>query len=878
MKTRNATTILILFFLLAWQPVIGQNGSKMQYTPTRISQAPEIDGLLDEPAWEQGQWDGGFTQFEPQNGRVSAQHTEFCILYDDNYLYVGIRAFDSAPDSIVSRVTRRDQNEGDAVGVLFDSYYDQRTGFLLGVTAGGTRFDLIMSNDGHNEDPTWDPNWMVRTAINDEGWTAEMRIPFSELRFNKNGSGIWGLQVFRQIHRKGEMSFWQPIPSDAPGLIHMIGEMHGMGDVSPRRTFDVVPYMVTSAEGYQAQAGNPFSPGREQHLKAGLDAKIGLTNNFTLDLTINPDFGQVEADPSEVNLSAFETFFQERRPFFVEGRSISSFSLGIGDGGLGNDNLFYSRRIGRRPAGSIQVNGEAFVDQPSHTNILGAAKLTGKTEDGLSLAIIQSVTAETQAQIDLHGDRSFQTIEPLTNYFVGRVQQDLNEGNTLLGGMFTSTHRKLDENLSRQMHSQAYSGGLDFTQYFSDKSWMFNAAAALSHVAGSETAILRTQRAPARYFQRPDVSHVNVDPDRTSLTGTGGRLQLAKTGSGNWNFMASVLWKSPEFEINDLGYMREADQLMQLVWLGYRQREPKGLYRSFNVNVSNYNLWNFAGEGLANGFNVNGNINWRNFWSTWGGAEYNHNILSGNHLRGGPAFRLPDRFNSWFGGRTDYRKDLVLNLSGNYSRGMNDHMWLFRFGPSISYKPVDNLNVAFSPSYMERFEAFQYVRETSYNGQARYVLASMEQTVVNFSFRVNYAITPDLTVQYWGQPFVASGRFYDFKHTTNPRDRVFENRFHQYTPEQISFLDGAYSVDENLDGSTDYRFGNPDFNVREFLSNMVVRWEFNPGSSIYLVWSQTRSGFDNQGEMDFFNDLDRMFSVKPHNIFLLKFSYRFGLR
>lgn len=877
MKTRTFI-FLVLFIFPAYLWCQSDNSNKRIYYPQRIESPPAIDGVLDDEVWEKGTWERGFTQFEPHNGQPASQETEFCILFDDDFLYIGIRAYDTSPDSIVARLTRRDNNDGDAVGVAIDSYHDLRTAFLLGVTAGGTRFDLIMTEDGRNEDNTWDPNWWARTSMHDYGWEAEMKIPFSQLRFQKNGKGIWGLQIFRQLHRFGEMSFWQPIPADSPGLVHRIGEMHGMSEIEPRRIFDITPYMVTSAESYQTQQGNPFAPGNEQHLKAGLDAKIGITNNFTLDLTINPDFGQVEADPSEVNLTAFETYYQERRPFFIEGRNISSFSLGIGDGSLGIDNLFYSRRIGRRPAGNISIENGAYLDRPSFTNILGAAKLSGKSQEGLSLSVIQSVTGEARAEIDYNGERSFKTIEPLSNYFVGRIQQDMNDGDIIIGGILTSTHRKLDDNLATQMHSQAYTGGLDFTRFFNNKNWMFNINTAVSHVAGDPSAILRTQRSPARYFQRPDATHLKIDSARSSLTGTGGRIQLMKTGSGHWNMLAAVVWKSPEFEINDLGFMREADQITQVFWVGHRQWEPRGIYRSYNINFNQYNFWNFAGESTLSGVNTNGFIRFRSYWSANAGIDYNLRLNSPTLLRGGPAFRLPDRINTWFGMGTDNRKNLVLQLSGNYGKGMENNSKQFRLGTGVTYKPADNFNISFNPSFIKRYDELQYITQLKHSNDSRYIFSSIDQNIINFSFRINYNITPDLSIQYWGQPFVASGKYDDFKYVTNPQAEIYKDRFHVYDSSQIRFQDGIYLIDENADGTADYQFGKPDFNFRELLSNLVLRWEFQPGSSLYFVWSQTRTDFETNGAMNYMDHLDQLFSAKPHNIFLLKASYRFGVR
>ena len=871
------TLFLILFCLIVF-PLAGQNGHKKQYAAQRITGVPPvIDGMLDDSAWLQGDWEGGFTQYEPFNGREASQPTFFKILYDDNNLYVAIRALDSSPDSIVTRFTRRDSEDGDMVGIGFDSYFDQRTAFVFGVSSAGVKGDYVMSNDGINEDRTWDPNWHVKTSINEEGWVAEMCIPLSQLRFDKNGGGVWGLQVFRNVYRNRELSFWSRIPRDEPGMVRHSGLLVGIDNLKPGKIFDLTPYAVSSANSYPSINGNPFATGSEFQYKAGLDAKIGLSNNFTLDASLFPDFGQVEADPSEVNLTAYESFFRERRPFFIEGRNISSFQVGLGDGDIGNDNLFYSRRIGRRPVGSISVDNKAYVDRPSFTRILGAAKITGKTESGLSVAIIESVTAEERAEIDISGDRSFKTVEPMTNFFVGRVQQEFAQGNTILGGMFTSVNRSLDDNLSGQMHRAAYSGGVDFTQYFSNKTLQLNVNAAMSHVVGDPAAIQRTQRSSARYFQRPDASHVTFDPERTSLTGTGGKMEFGSFARGKWGYMAALLWKSPEFEINDLGYMREADMILGVVWVGYRQWEPRGIYRNYNINGNVFAPWSFDGTRLFQGGSINGSMQFNNHWSVNGGFSMTHDVTSTTLLRGGPAINLPDSYNGWAGIRTDSRKKLVAGFSTNYNNSQHGYQRSLRLSPGITLRPMENISMSFIPSYTERYNELQYVRETVNNGQTRYIFGSIDQQVVSFSFRINYTIRPDLTIQYWGQPFIASGQYKDFKYITNPGSDSYQDRFHLFTADQKKYDNGVYRVDENMDGQVDYSFGNPNFNFREFISNLVVRWEYASGSSVYLVWSQNRSGFDPNGQINFMNDMGDLFKEKGSNIFLVKLSYRIGM-
>ena len=875
-----------LSFILFAAVTSGQGEEKAKYRAVRVLDPPVINGTLDDEAWKAGTWAGGFTQWEPYNGREPSQRTEFKILFDDENLYVAIKAYDTSPDSIVRRLTRRDNTDGDMVAVIFDSYHDLRTGFWFGVSAGGVRNDEFMSNDGQNEDSSWDPNWWVKTSVDREGLNAEMKIPFSQLRFEKNSDGVWGLEVIRVTYRKNETSIWQAIPHDAPGLIHLMGEMTGLEGIKPRKILDITPYGVAKTERYKSEPGNPFATGKGSNLNAGLDAKIGVTNNLTVDLSVNPDFGQVEADPSVVNLSAFETFFEEKRPFFIEGNNITNFGIGIGDGGLGNDNLFYSRRIGRRPQGNAESFG-GYVDSPESTSIIGAAKLTGKTQNGLSVGFLEAVTAREDALVDTNGTRMSQAVEPLTNYFVGRVQRDIKSGNTIIGGMVTGVNRYMQDiplvgeesgNLINRLPGTAYTGGLDFTQYFKEKTYMFNVNAAFSRIHGTEQAILRAQQSSARYFQRPG-SYVSLDSTRRSLTGSGGRVQFQKSGNGHFQFLTAFLWKTPGFEINDLGYQRDADQLLEVFWVGYRLWEPKSFYRSVNINFNQYTTWNFAGDHLSDGGNINGNISFKNYWQAGGGAEINVNRVSNTLLRGGPLIKMPGSVNGWFFVQTDNRKKLILSANGNFGSMFLNGASNLGISPGITFKPANTLTMSVSPSFSKSFNELQYIDQTSYGPLNRYLFGSIDQKVISLSFRLNFNFTPDMTLQYWGQPFIASGKYYDFKYITNSWASDYQDRFSVLDQDRIHLVNNEYySIDENGDNTEDYTFDKPDFNVREFLSNLVIRWEYNPGSSLYLVWSQTRSDSDPEGEMDYFDNMGDLFRYRPHNIFLVKFSYRFGLK
>jgi len=878
--------LVLISLLLISAVVTGQTTEKKRYTATKATVAPSIDGILDDETWKEGTWIDDFTQYEPYNGAKASQRTEFKILFDNDNIYAAFKAFDTSPDSIVNRLTRRDQTDGDLVAIIFDSFHDLRTAFIFGVASSGVKFDQMMTNDGDNEDDSWDPNWWVKTSVNSEGWIAEMKIPFSQVRFEKNSGDIWGLEVARNLYRKNEMSFWQHIPKDSPGMVHMFGELGGLEQIKPRKIFDVTPYGVSRLETFKADPGNPFlSKGRRSGLNGGIDAKIGVTNNMTMDLTINPDFGQVEADPSEVNLSAYETFFSERRPFFIEGNNITNFNLGIGDGDVGNDNLFYSRRIGRRPQGSPDLEEGMYSDVPNFTTIIGAAKLTGKTKDGLSLGFIEAVTAEEKAEIDNNGERSYETVEPLTNYMVGRVQKDFNEGKTIVGAIFTGTTRNLDENLDDIMHKSAYSGGIDFTQYLKGKDWMINVNTAFSQVRGTTDVLERTQKSSARYFQRPDKDYAIYDPTRTSLSGAGGRVQVGKL-NGHLNVMSVVLWKTPGFEINDLGYLQQADRIMPLLWAGWNQWEPKGIYRRFNVNADIWSMYTFGGVKVQTGIESNISMTFKNFWNAWLYGNIQTNANDPSLLRGGPIMITPGRYFTNAGFSTDDRKKLGLEFYGNYSRGFENNQENLNLGTGLSYKPTNYLRISLNPGISKSFTELQYVTRTSMGGNDRYIFASIDRKTINTSLRVNLNLSPDLTLQYWGQPFIASGKYYDYKYITNPTSDEFRDRFHTYSGNEISRVANSAEIDENLDGTVDYTFNTGDFNVQEFLSNLVVRWEYAPGSSLYLVWSQTRSGFNPSGQMEYIDNMGDLFNrslfrdnddYNLKNVFLIKFSYRFGL-
>lgn len=874
--------ICYLFFLLVLNIAVSlaQTQEKKSYHTSRIEKAPEIDGDLKDECWTAGNWQGNFVQHEPRENAAPSQKTEFCLLYDNNYIYVAIKAYDTAMDSIDRRLSRRDQIDGDQVTVVFDSYHDLRTGFNFTVSAAGVKNDLIFSDDGNMEDPTWDPIWFVKTAIYDWGWVAEMKIPFTQLRFNATSTSVWGLEIGRQIFRFKELSLWQPVPRDASGFIHLIGELEGLDNLKPKKQLDLMPYVTGGYENYPKDEENPFSKGENWTKNIGLDGKVGITNNMTLDFTINPDFGQVEADPSEVNLTAFETFFQEKRPFFIEGKNITNFGIGLGDGDIGNDNLFYSRRIGRQPQRDLDLNDDEYADIPGHTAILGAAKLTGKTESGWSIGIIESLTRKELATIDYLGVRRKEVAEPMTNYFISRLQKDFNKGNTIIGGMYTNTLRDLDQSTRDDYHRLAQTAGIDVTQYFKDKNWMISVNTAISDVQGTANAITSTQESPVHYFQRPDASYIKYDPNRTHLTGNGGILSAGKVG-GKWNFMFFGLWKSPGLELNDVGFLRASDQLLGIMWGAYHINKPFSIFRQMHFNSDYYSSWDYGLNYESSGYEFSVSTQLKNYWHFNFHTNINTNGNDKSMLRGGPTLKVSGESNFHFNVMSDDRKKLSAGMFAGFSVGYFNTHSSSNYNLSVNYKPINSLQIELEPGYFHRETQLQFIDNPDFEGQTRYIFASISQDVFSLSARINYSITPDFTIQFWGQPFAASGNFSNYKKITNNKASKYSDRYSIFNKDQIGYNspDDQYLVDEDQNGTTDYIFDNPNFNSDEFLSNLVLRWEFVPGSTLYLVWSQKRHYDSSEGNFSFHGDMKNLFNdEKPYNVFQVKFSYRIGLR
>ena len=702
-----------------------------------------------------------------------------------------------------------------------------------------------------------------------------MRIPLSQLRFSGEQEQVWGLQSTRRYFRAEERSLWQRVPPDAPGFVSEFGELRGLIGLKPQKQVEIQPYVVAQLDEYEGEPGNPFRDGSDAKLNGGLDAKIGITNDLTLDLTINPDFGQVEADPASIALDGFQLFFREQRPFFVANSNIFDYSLDD----FSADNLFYSRRIGRSPQGFAQGGNIQFTNQPNNTTIYGAAKFSGKTKNGWSIGVIESVTAEEVVEvIDFDNQSTEQVVEPLTNYFVGRVQKDFNDRNSYVGGIFTGTNRKLENDGSLDfLRRDAYSGGIDFKHNWKERKYYLEGTTYLSHVKGSAESIANTQASLTHLFGRVDADHVEIDPTRTSLTGTGGRLEYGKASGGNFRYSFGGTWKSPELELNDIGFLRQADEIRQYFNLNYQTLKPFGKFRRINAQYNQFTTFDFEGNYNRIQHRLGGFAQFKNNW--WIDLGYIHKprIYSNTTLRGGPRFRFSTENINFFFIGSDSRKKFVYSAGYVVSEAVDKQFTFLEVNARMSYQPTNALNLSVRPSYSKNPNQTQYVTTQDFNGETRYITSNIVQQTLSAQFRLNYTFTPNISLQFYAQPFIARGKYSKFNYVTDATADKLQDRFQLYDDNQISLSDGVYSVDEDRDGTADYAFGQPDFDFSQINTNLVMRWEYIPGSEVFLVWSMNGTGFQ-QPDGHIATTLKDFVADNRHSsTFLLKATYRFVL-
>ena len=812
-------------------------------TATRARRAPVLDGRTDDAIWSEARVIDQFLEFQPNEGVESRFKTEIRIAYDDRNLYILGRMFDPSPDSIVALLSRRDvRTESEWLKIVIDSYHDRRTAYQFIVNPVGVKRDYYVYGD-NNEDESWDGVWDVATAIDSLGWVAEFRIPLSQLRFANKPEHTFGLLIWRDIARTGQRVGWPLYRRSQPGYVSQGGDLGGITGIPAARRIEFMPYVVASNASRERAAGEFDRAGK---LSAGADLKYGVTSNLTLDATINPDFGQVEADPAVLNLSAFETFQQERRPFFLEGTGIFSFDLSCNDGSCSG--LFYSRRIGRDPQ-LRGVYGDAATSKNS--TILGAAKLTGRIGSGYNVGVLSALTQREFGQ-----DRA--TVEPATHYLVSRLQKEANEGRTAIGAMLTSVNRASDSTTVDFLRHNAVTGGVDFRHRFgTGRNYDVNGYVAGSRVDGSAEAIARTQRSPVHYYQKPDDFH--YDSTRTSLAGVTTNVGFGKVGGGVTRFQVSYSAASRGFEINDVGFLRRADNQGVSGWVGLNYNKPTKHYR---MAFHNFNGWmnaTMAGVTTNSGVNVNSHMQLTNFhWlraGVGGGAFIP--TFDDRAAQGGPAKRQSPYIFSWAGWEGDSRKKVTPGLFFNYSRGQEGRSEDYGVDPGVRLNLGSRYQLRFGAGYFAGRDYEQYYRRDGAfdSDTAHYTFATTNQTVASLSTRLDVTMTPKLTLQVYARPFVAIVDYDDLRELTNPRARTAVER---YSP---------YGADPG------------GFRSTSFQSNTVLRWEYLPGSTLFLVWAQNRDAFDDANSNPSFqarSDYRYLFRQRPDNTFLIKMSYWFN--
>ena len=861
----------------------------------RRSAPISLDGRLDEAAWQAATPVTEFTQIDPNEGQPGSQRTEMRFLFDEGALYVGARMYDTEGRAGVrTSLVRRDASfNSDYMEVVIDGFHDHLGRAFFQVNPSGSKFDMLGIGSSCC-DEGWDPIWEAATRIDDDGWSAEIRIPLSQLRFSNAPVQTWGLQLRRWIQRRNELQQWAFWRKNESGGPNRFGHLEGLefGERSGRQ-LELLPYVAAKTQNLSVPNGDPFNGGNVQSARLGLDLKYNLSSNFTLDATFNPDFGQVEADPAVVNLTAFETSFPEKRPFFIASSGVFSF------GGfscyfcsnVSSLSAFYTRRIGRSPQGADLAHGAGtYADVPEATTILGAAKITGRTSNGLTIGVLNAVTNRETARVRPESGTDLnQVVEPLTNYFVGRVKKDLMRGNLVLGGIATSVLRDMDPVFEPRLTRHAELIGTDVRYTFKERNYSLTGNFAITNIEGDPAVISARQRAAARYFQRPDRKPGSdgfftnqLDANATSMRGGGAYMRLAKD-AGNWLWETAVNVRTPGFEANDLAFLTRADYVWYNANIFRSFTKPTAWYRDLALIAGGQEQQNFDGDITDRQLHFFVGMTARNFWNFNTFYLYRPDLLDDRLLRGGPVVEKPGVDVIGMNMNSDSRGRIIFHSFGEYAKNRLGG-WGKNIGAGITWRPAPNATLTLGPGWNDSRSMLQYVRRfedptnTAFYG-ARYVLASIDQKQLSLETRLSWTFSPTTSLELFAQPLLASGDYFDFKEYDAPRsgDVSIFGRDRGTITEAPSTSPGAPSnITIDPDGSgpaAPLQFANPDFNFRSLRGNAVFRWEFKPGSVMYVAWAHSRSASLSVGDFRFSRDFSGMFENVPDNVFLVKASF-----
>ncbi len=868
--------ILTSLFLSAQEPTKKQRVLEVITTTETI----KIDGILNEKTWE-GKSYTGFTQSWPNEGQPATEKTQVWVAYDKKNVYIAARLLDSEPDKIISLLGRRDSFvDSDWFIVALDPYYDRRSGYEFAVNPAGSMVDWTIYND-QDRDATWNGVWEAKARIDEKGWTAEMKIPFSQLRYKIGKKRPWGIDFRRFIKRKNEEAGFVWIPQKGSGYVSHISKLTGIQRLKQDQFVEIRPYLAGKATVSPEVEGNPFEDGEKFSYNGGADFKIGLRSNLTLDLTINPDFGQVEVDPAVINLGANEVYFDEKREFFIEGANIFRFGL-VGttaemNSRWGDSKFFYSRRIGRAPQGYSFSPG--YVDSPDWTTILGAAKLSGKLGNGWNVGFLSAITQREYADIDNQGIRSSQEIEPSTYYGVLRVQKDINNGMQGIGIIGTAVLRNLrTPELKYLLAKNAFSTAMDAWTFLDKKKvWLLTGYFGGTFVKGSEDAIGILQQSYFHYYQRPDANYIEYDPTATSMNGWTGRIMLHKE-KGNWMFNLSLAAASPGFNPNDMGFQWVGDRINAHIILGYRYYKPWFLFRRIIARTYIGRNYNFGGDLINNEFPILWvDAQFKNYWTLWWFTGYHSWTYDDNLTRGGPLAKRPAYYWNMYRLYSDFRKPLIwyLQFYSHYYDSPSSH---YKFLLGVYWKSGKKFSLDIAPSYEYTHTDAQYITSIGDAHQTqtfgtRYIFGDIVQKTLDCTIRLNLFFTPRLSLQAYIQPFIAVGRYSKIKELARPKSYDFN------TYEDVTLDNGIYVIDPDGPSgpSPGFAFSNPNFNYKSLRGTIVLRWEYHPGSTLHFVWTQNRSDFSNPGDLDFGRDIRNLLDAPGDNIFMLKLTHRFKL-
>jgi hypothetical protein len=882
-------------------------GSRAALEAAERTQDIRIDGRLTEAAWQDAPAIESFVQGEPVEGAAPGARTVVRVMFDDQAIYIGARLYEADPDRIARQLVRRGETgQADYFEVMFDPNLDRRTGYLFRVSAAGVQRDAYLYQDSE-EDTSWDAVWASGVHIDSLGWSVEIRIPWSQIRYEPTAAPqTWGVNFARWRVAAGELTYHALIPRNQHGRVRFFRPMAGIRAPRNVRRVELRPYVLARAHTGEAAPGDPFFDGSEGDAQAGADVRYGLGTAFTLDATFNPDFGQVEVDPAVINLTAFETFFAERRPFFVEDARIFDFRLS----GFRNL-LFYSRRIGREPQGAPPP-GAVHAQVPDGSTILGAAKLTGRTPGGLSIGALAAVTGAEDGRALLASGQAtgIDSIvafpaEPRTYHGVVRARQDFRDGATTVGAIATAVRRDLPATGALDfLASDAYSAGLDFEHLWADREWAVEGFVAGSLVRGDTTALIRLQRSPNHYFQRPDSRHA-VDSTRTALAGANWRLGLARRSGRNWTGGLSVSQLTSGFEINDLGYSQASEQVEAGANIRYREIEPGTLFREYQITLSTFQNWRpdalrrpLSGDGWqqahkAGSIWVDARYTLNNLWEGFAELAYRPEVQDDAATRGGPLMRSPANYKIEARLNTDRRRPVSLGTDFQYESGQA--FTAIEAGFEVRWRPAPRFELAVEPELNIQSRGDQYVTAFDDPGfeptfGRRYLFGDLERRALSMETRLGITFTRDLTLQFYAQPLLEAGRFTAYKQLAEPGtfdfhilqpgtpvDRSGDGQVDGCEGGDICRHNGWQLVDTTGDGAADHVFSDQDFNVISLRGNAVLRWQYRPGSTLFLVWQQRR--FDRRpfGDFDPARDQREIWRLHADNVFIVKVNYWLGV-